>query len=381
MSSHHHINEELQIEILKRLPPKSLLKFTSISKSWHSLITNPYFISLHTKHTIISTTSSPKSLLRHYSWPHKQEHYTIHAKNISINLHFPFKSYSQYFQIVGSFNGLICLSDTYRVNSHTIILWNPSIRKFITLPPPTLTLEQIYMFVLGFGYDFDVKVNDYKVVRVVYHMNKRINRVKLVPEVEVYQLWLNSWRRVTLKSHHPHYIISELSLQVYLNGAVHWIGYNPCEVNEFRDLSMVLFDMSREVFNEMRLPESICGLSVLDLSVFSSRNLLSLMQYNRDSRSQWVQYGSCSIWMMKEYGDVGSWSKFFAIDMRGGVGRALGIGNDGEALVVMRSGDLGSYDVESGKVSEVGIKGIMNSFHMEDYVETLSLLDCFNGAY
>ncbi|CAL5336658.1 unnamed protein product [Camellia sinensis] len=42
-----YIPNELIIEILVRLPVQSLLRFTSVCKSWHSLITNPSFITKH----------------------------------------------------------------------------------------------------------------------------------------------------------------------------------------------------------------------------------------------------------------------------------------------------------------------------------------------
>ncbi|XP_065869982.1 F-box/kelch-repeat protein At3g23880-like isoform X2 [Euphorbia lathyris] len=369
-----HIDEELLTEILKRLPPKSLLKFRSVSKSWYSLITNPSFISIHTKHTTISTPNSPKSLLRHYSWIHKQEQYSIHggistSSSSDNHLVFPFKSYSQYFEIIGSCNGLVCLSDSHRINSHTIILWNPAIRKSLILPSPSITLNQIYMFVLGFGFDF--KSSDYKVVRVVYRMRR--NQIEIKPQVEVHALGINSWRRIRITSP-PRYVISELSLQVFLNGAVHWIGYNPSESDDFRDLSIVLFDMTREVFDEMRLPDSVCGLSVLDLCIFRSKEMLCLMQYSRNSRSQWIRYGSCSIWVMKEYGNVDSWSKNFTIDLQGGVGKALGVRDDGEMLVVMSSGDLASYDIQSQEISHLGIKeqgGTTKQYFGEVEVSTL----------
>eukprot|EP00257_Ricinus_communis_P009116 XP_002527481.2 F-box protein At3g07870 [Ricinus communis] len=305
-----------------------------------------------------------------------KEIYTIHGSSLGQYYQefvFPFKSYSQYFEIVGSCNGVLCLSDTYRVNSHTIILWNPTIRKSVILPLPCINFDQIYMFVLGFG--FDPKSSEYKVVRVVYRMRENGCKVDIRPQVEVYELGMNAWRSIIVSAA-PQYVISELSLQVFLNGAVHWIGYNPRhEGSDFRDLSMVLFDMDKEVFDEMKLPDSVCGLSVLDLSVVASGKVLSLVQYNRHTRSQWIQYGSCSFWVMKEYGKVESWSKQFTIDLQGGVRKSLGLGNNGQMLLVASNGELVSYDSQNQETSHLGIQGIANSFHLEAYIETLELLN------
>ncbi|KAF2294598.1 hypothetical protein GH714_013257 [Hevea brasiliensis] len=178
----------------------------------------------------------------------------------------------------------------------------------------------------------DDKSNEYKVVRIVYRVMDDKCKVDIRPQVEVYELSLDAWRSIRISAA-PQYVISELSMRVFLNGSVHWIGYIPSEADsDFRNLSLVLFDMSNEVFKEMKLPDSLTGLSVLDLSIFAS----------------------------------------------GGIGKALGLGNNAEMLLVASSGELVSYGIENQKISHLGIKGIANSFHLEAYSETLVLLDGIN---
>ncbi|XP_050209264.1 F-box/kelch-repeat protein At3g23880-like [Mercurialis annua] len=367
------INQELLTEILKRLPPKLLIQFKSVSKSWRSLITNPIFISIHTKH-ILENTTNKTSILRHYSWSNKKEIYTIQESNQELG--FPFKSYSRFFDVIGSCNGVLCLSDTYHVFNHKIILWNPTIRKYVIVPVPCISSDQIFMFVLGFG--FDPKSNEYKLVRIVYRMSNNGRNVDIRPRVEVYELSKNAWRSSNSLTA-PKYVISELSLQVFLNGAVHWIGYNPRQAgSDFRDPGVVLFDLSKEMFEEMMLPDSLRGLSVLDLSILAYGKLLSLVEYTRNSPSQWMRYGSCSIWVMKEYGNVESWSKQFTIDLQAGVGKLLGIKNDEVMLMVESDGELVSYDSKNQSINHIGTKGIVKSFRLEAYVETLELLE-FNS--
>ena len=43
----HDLPEEIVLEILARLPAKSLLRFRCVRKTWYSNITNPNFISTH----------------------------------------------------------------------------------------------------------------------------------------------------------------------------------------------------------------------------------------------------------------------------------------------------------------------------------------------
>ncbi|KAJ8763337.1 hypothetical protein K2173_002220 [Erythroxylum novogranatense] len=380
----NNIDQELLVEILKRLAVKLLVQCRCVSKSWYFLISSPSFISAHTRYTLESNRST-KFLLRHYNWNSKKENYTLHPdddkKGNSFcecqELAFPFKSYSQYFEIVGSCNGLLCLSDTYATNARTIILWNPTISKWMTLPMPNVNLDHAYMFVLGFG--FDAKINDYKVVRIVYGMGDEGRKVVAAPKVELYELGKNAWRNVNV-SKSLRYVTSELSLQVFLNGAVHWIGYNPSGAyNDFGDLGLVLFDMSDEIFREQKLPESVVGLSVLDLSIGVSRQLLFLIQYNRKTHSQWIRYDSCCIWVMKEYSNVESWTKQFAVNLNGGIGKALGLRKSGEIVLVASNGELVTYEVQSDNVHHLGIKGIVNSFYMDPYFESLVLLVGING--
>lgn len=42
-----HIVHEIVVDVLSRLPVKSLLRFKSVSKEWQSIITDPKFVSLH----------------------------------------------------------------------------------------------------------------------------------------------------------------------------------------------------------------------------------------------------------------------------------------------------------------------------------------------
>ncbi|KAI8011300.1 F-box protein [Camellia lanceoleosa] len=177
-----YMPNELLIEILARLPVDSLLRFTSVCKSWYSLITSPSFITKNINQTITDRKrNSDKLILRLYTDNDKKEHYLLcpddeNSPDDYLELPFPFKSPNGYFRIFGSCNGLLCLCDDYYDFSHDhfygsildasqIVLWNPSIRKSVTIRmlcrPPGC-----YMFVLGFG--AHPTTHEYKVVRLVY---------------------------------------------------------------------------------------------------------------------------------------------------------------------------------------------------------------------
>ncbi|KAK6134423.1 hypothetical protein DH2020_031855 [Rehmannia glutinosa] len=157
-----YLCEGIIINILHRLPVKTLLRCTSVCKSWYSLITAPEFISSHLKFA----AASPFLLLRRcirnsegYDLFSDDELLTPHAK-----LEFPFRSINSFLTIVGSCNGVLCLSDDRVYYMHTIILWNPCVKKSIILPKPNPIYNSYGTFAQSLGFGFDPVSSDYKVV-------------------------------------------------------------------------------------------------------------------------------------------------------------------------------------------------------------------------
>ena len=151
--------------------------------------------------------------------PHVERYKLIHEDNDNNDssseqiqdLKLPLRSSRlSYFQLVGSANGLFCLYEENRC-----ILWNPCIRKFITLPNPSVTAE--FFCYLAFG--FDSRTNDYKVVRIAYKSDTRYEGAK-PPLVEVYSVSEGSWRVTSGgDSYPPRITFSYWHTQAaYLNG-------------------------------------------------------------------------------------------------------------------------------------------------------------------
>uniref|UniRef100_A0A5B6ZAI8 F-box domain-containing protein n=1 Tax=Davidia involucrata TaxID=16924 RepID=A0A5B6ZAI8_DAVIN len=360
---------DLLIEILTKVPVKSLLRFTCVCKSWYSLITNPIFITAHLNQTIANNKKNSRSLLlRHYSKNDKKEHYTLHHDDETfgdkfLELEFPFKSQLGFFRIVGSCNGLLCLCDDLFGDTHTIILWNPSIRKSVNLPMPSKP-QWPNMFVLGFG--VNPATNDYKVVRIVYY-KEYLYRYKVPPEVEIYTLSTGSWRSVSSAA--PSYCMVEFMWsQVFVNGAVHWIAYDLRVVGGFHSL-IVSFDMGNEVFGEMMLPDALAGQHAINLSITVLEESLAVFKYDKQIGTE-----SCCIWVMKEYGVAESWTRMVTIDLPGALGSTVEFRKNGEVLLSTRDNMLASYDPKTQQIKDLGIHGNSRSFYVDTYIESLFLL-------
>ncbi|KAH8497118.1 hypothetical protein H0E87_019712 [Populus deltoides] len=182
----NRVPEDVLIDILIALPIKSLLRFRSLSKSWNSHISDKDFISAYL------TQPKPSLLLRR--WQNRQESYSLHLDNESLDrsLQFqnlPFRSEADCFDIIGYCNGVVCLSDIHQGRPKSLILWNPSIRKHLNLALPKLCGPHGATW--GFG--FDLPSNDYRVVRVA--------------------------RQVSSKREFP------MEFQVAFNGILHWFVY------------------------------------------------------------------------------------------------------------------------------------------------------------
>ncbi|KAL4555032.1 hypothetical protein LXL04_037643 [Taraxacum kok-saghyz] len=134
-----YLCEELIVEIFTRLPPKSLLRFRSLSKLLCSCISSPIFIRMHT------IRSPTKIILSHLKWKRKNKEAryfeTLHGeeelplclcpkcKYNGIRTKAPFFRCNIHIGIIGSCNGIFCVR-----NENRLSLWNPSIRREVSVP-------------------------------------------------------------------------------------------------------------------------------------------------------------------------------------------------------------------------------------------------------
>ncbi|KAM7503022.1 hypothetical protein LguiB_001926 [Lonicera macranthoides] len=362
-----YLPQELLIQILLWLPPKSLLRFRCVSKSWCSLISSPNFIEIHTLN--LPHITNTRKLIRFCTTTSpREEVYSVFFDNPSsferdddVKIDFPFTSRTKY-RIVGSCNGLICLSDdALRSYAFTIVLWNPSIRRKMIVPLPDIILKNMgYMFVLGFG--FDCKANDYKIMRLSY--KNACNTNMLPPLVEVYSVKTGAWRHISAPAPRCH-ISGYFWPQVFINGAAHWVAYPP-NCGQMRSL-ISSFDMCDEVFCEIMLPECLAGQSPWFMGAVVIQDLLSVVEYD-------ISYNMLSVWVMKEYGVVESWAKRYNIDTEVGLGIMLGVRRNGEVLLTTRNEELVDYDVQTRGSVDLITGGLENSFFVDTYKESFALL-------
>ncbi|KAH7835981.1 hypothetical protein Vadar_031670 [Vaccinium darrowii] len=257
----------------------------------------------------------------------------------------------QYHFLMGYVKGLFCIfeHDNY-------FLWNPSIRKSISLPKPGITENKHGSFEDYLGFGFDSRTNDYKVVRVVSLCRTKTSEVVEVPLVEVYE--------IMQRLEHTGWPFT------CLEGAIHFTIQHR---GNWSATLICSFDLSDEVFKTMSLPN---GLPDGDFTTTVFKGLLSLLCHAFSDQA----HNFCTIWIMKEYGVVDSWYKYVKVDLTGGLMRVIGLRNNGHIL--LEGGkpgpwdrELSSYDPWNKEIKKLGINGVTGHFHVDTYEENLILLN------
>jgi F-box interacting protein len=176
------------------------------------------------------------------------------------------------------------------INRSSVILWNPSIRKFSKLPS---LKSSIKFFYIAYGFGYDPLIDNYKVVVVFgYDGGNAFLEIK----TKVHTVGTNSWRMIKgdLNFHVPIDGSHELK---FVSGALNWLVYTDGYCRVFS------VDLVNESPRKL-LPPNFGGKDVYHVILGVLRGCLCISSSSR------VFY---SIWLMKEYGNEKSWIKLFCV--------------------------------------------------------------------
>ncbi|GKD81517.1 F-box/kelch-repeat protein-like protein [Tanacetum coccineum] len=281
----YHLCEDLIDEIFIRLPFKSLVRNTSLSKSWLSRISTRSFIRNHTLRSVTTPLPPQKYFIREHA------QYNRNSVGFSTQCFLLEKGYtglksdkylSYCFTIVGSCNGIICLLNR---GVQSITLWNPSIRRKLTVPAYPSSNNRV-----SFGFGFDPISNDYKIVAMSYFSSK------VAQSSFIYSLKTNAWSNIVSPATKV-YSVPFDSPACFFNGTLHWVVR--CELNDIVQCCIITFDLSTNVFGLISLPKP----DWYSYALMIIKGCLAVI----------FGGGHCSIWVMREYNDVASWTKAFDI--------------------------------------------------------------------
>nr|QCF59399.1 S haplotype-specific F-box protein 1 [Prunus dulcis]QDB64831.1 S haplotype-specific F-box protein 1 [Prunus dulcis]BAC65207.1 S haplotype-specific F-box protein b [Prunus dulcis] len=368
--------KETLIDILVRLPAKSLVRFLCTCKSWMDLIGSSSFVSTHLHRNVTKHAHVSLLCLHHQSFecqvdpddPYvgQELQWSLFCDETFVlcsKLSHPLGSTEQYYGIYGSSNGLVCISDEILNFDSPIYIWNPSVRKLRT--PPLSTNINIKFSHVALQFGFHPGVNDYKTVRMM-----RTNKSALA--VEVYSLRTDCWKMIEaippwLKCTWRHH------KGTFLNGvAYHIIEKGPI-------FSIMSFNAGTEEFQEFIAPDAVCSLWELRIDVYKENICLLLDLYPSEEDGM----EKIDLWVLQEK----RWKQLCPfIYPSDHYYRTIGMSMDNKLLMPRRDytsgiADLHLCDYESKQVLETGIKlAVMKYGEIEflfsiSYIESLVLLN------
>ncbi|KAJ9182024.1 hypothetical protein P3X46_006060 [Hevea brasiliensis] len=385
--------QEIILEVLLRLPVKSLCRFRCVSKSWRFIISSPQFAKTHLDVAFQNKTLFSRrrriifSALNLYSVEYESMCSVDDGDVVAVELDYPLKDNPNalgdvlgskkndlvYFkvsededenpvmvkvdvqssvnprnwvEIWGSCNGLVCIAP----DEDTLFLFNPSTGESKRI------LEESFSGpatcgVTAYGFGYDSTSDDYKVVRIDTDSS-----------FSVYSSRTDSWRRIGTFP----YDCSVYNSGMFLHGALHWVATSREDEDDKYVVSV--FDLREELFWGMPAPDVDDS---FEFAVGTLNGCLCIL-YSRDDLHD-------DFWVMREYGVGDSWARF-SISLPYICMKPLCLAKNGEALLEV-DGRLVQYNLEEDTYKVLGIQGIPVGvgFEADTYIESLTSPNGFFG--
>ncbi|KAL3726859.1 hypothetical protein ACJRO7_031716 [Eucalyptus globulus] len=294
------IPEDVVVDILLRLPAKSLVRFKCVCKRWRSLISDRAFAKWHlqrlkagdlipSQRIIIGGGIGPLKTVDYEALDGGGEGRVVVPHGIK-----PLRES----RIVGSCDGLLCL-----IGPSNFVIYNPTTREYIELPGSDF-VDQATLFsgarnnsFYGFGYDS--QSDDYKIALVVGDVVEVENG-----KVAIFSLKSCSWRMTMIEVPFQEEGVECCGPALYWKGALHWHVY-VWNTNEEGFSAIMSFDLSEEKFHQvLPVPPIDEDILLLGLEIHGA----NLFIYNT------AQNPRIEAWMTDEYGIGARWEKWFSID-------------------------------------------------------------------
>ncbi|KAL8510280.1 hypothetical protein ACS0TY_017184 [Phlomoides rotata] len=279
---------EIIINILSRLPVRTIISCKCICKSWLNLVETDEFVKSHLSNSVPGLAIHEYGLkLESYKFYEFEdeldlEHHELHYNAVT-NFGLPFDG-----RIHSSANGLLFLRDL-SVGNTGLYVCNPITRDYIAIHCPR-EFDQTYSHLATYGFGVSKMSGIYKVVRI---FQESVDFPKL--ECHVYTLGTGSWRRVESSSPVGY---DGRSVGVFVNGNLHWMVFDQSNVP-----LISCFNLETDLFSTPFRPHLRCERHSVGL--FALEGCLCIC----DNSSNY----KIDIWLMKEYGVEKSWIKEFVI--------------------------------------------------------------------
>ncbi|GKV15006.1 hypothetical protein SLEP1_g25807 [Rubroshorea leprosula] len=372
----HLLPPEILLEILSRLPITSLIHFKTTSHAGYDLIADPRLPSMFRNRV---SDSNPCLILFDYNFPDFGPwFYFVDGEGSSRRVRkIDPPQHSEVDDLVGSCNGLLCLSSP-RIGgsseSHGLLIYNPFVGDAVRVPPANRFPNQSE----GFGFGFHPRTGEFKVVRIVCY-DKILTVVDPALDVEeadegfatvgelmvqVFTVGTTEWR--TKGAPPPQLTDEGQPPEALVEGSLHWVTFVGME-GDGPIFGIISFELADEVFEE--IPHPPCqqfvswrySLSMLN-GCLSAAGLADDLHFD--------------IWVMKQYRVKESWVKQFSFDpdFPGGwpsFSTVICALKNGEILLQYDDSSLVSFDPVENRFKTLQMSGLPNEFQALPFLPSL----------
>ncbi|KAK3029034.1 hypothetical protein RJ639_040086 [Escallonia herrerae] len=299
------------LDILIRLPIKTISQCRYVCKTLHAIVSDPYFSKIFfSRPTILIKVNS-------YNLDRPDSLYFLELGDNGIVLTEP-KTINTNFDpkirqliLVGSCNGLVCFCST---NSPEILyITNPLLgREYAAVEVPNF--DDCLNFFRPYGFGFSPATGHYKVIKIT-----RPGHIMTKTELHVCTLGTNEWRNLG-EAPPPRFSV-KFHIDVNSNtGALHWIYRNGSSN------ALNAFELAEERNRQIPLPPCLARSTAhIELGVLGN----CLCIYDNRTYDCYVD-----VWTMKNYGVAESWSKDHILtgNVSAGLGHPVTLEGDGGIL-------------------------------------------------
>ncbi|KZV16620.1 hypothetical protein F511_12076 [Dorcoceras hygrometricum] len=355
-----NLSEDVIVEILSKLPVKSLVRFRCVCKSWYVLVRDPTFITKHYKNLSSKEGDHLLVIKRDNITNGRVVSLLKNGRDIAFgDRELPpfFNATFGHVRLIGPCNGIVALYGFH----DNIALWNPIIgdlKLLLASQLPRLCHAKIRGGDLGIG--FDPITNDFKVVQILFCVCPESH---LTSQVEIYSSKTNSWKK--------HGSSMPANIMYYNTWSMVYKNETFCWWAQDSSTEVILsFNMSQEIFETTPLPpgiEALGGEEGITRAIFPLKESIALIVYPIKKVDK-----TFNIWVLdNSTGAACSWSKVSSIGPLARIHRPLGFWNDGEWILESNGGELVLYNPSNNEIKNLGVYGKRNRLEVVVHKESL----------
>ena len=360
-----NIPVEVQMDIVRRLPVKSILQCRSVCKSWKARIDTLHF-------TARCGVSPANTSILVLCYRQRFRGYLSFLDDDFFRTDIPANFTYSDLEPIGYSHGLLGFSYGPIVSHYMAIVWNPSMRRSCGTFVPYFTQSEEYeKRLLAFG------VRPHNLDPILLKISYPFNPVQHQWSVLLFTFSSREWNPLQIDLLPRQSIRLKKASQCVVGGHIYWCGYERLYGNDgstHKSYMIVSFCLDTYRFQELYIPDQLLVNLPLPFHVSNLRDNIVVSGYINED-----EYYVFSIWQLTVVG--GTIESFQCIlntptpfQMK-----LIGFDANNDPIIEVNlnpersSTTLRIYKIATGTFHNMGIEGDAGSFFISPYCETINL--------